>query len=89
MLFGEYIWLMVLVEYFVDEIREVFFDFFDLEVCVYVVFIQMVIGGFFEQVDVIFVCVEVEGKFVCKFVIKGVSYILQMDLLLGEFIVEL
>lgn len=45
MLFGEYIRLMALVEYSADEIREVFSDFPDLEVCVYAAPTQTVIGG--------------------------------------------
>ena len=45
MLFGEYIRLMALVEYSTDEIKTVFSDFPDLEVCVYAAPTQTVIGG--------------------------------------------
>ncbi|MDT5070762.1 MAG: polyketide synthase 13, partial [Mycobacterium sp.] len=44
MLFGEYIRLMALVEYSADEIKTVFSDYPDLEVCVYAAPTQTVIG---------------------------------------------
>ena len=53
MLFGEYIRLMALVEYSADEIKTVFSDYPDLEVCVYAAPTQTVIGGPPEQVDAI------------------------------------
>src|SRR5882757_6199406 len=89
MLFGEYIRLMALVEYSPDEIREVFSDFPDLEVCVYAAPTQTVIGGPPEQVDAIIVRAESEGKFARKFQTKGASHTQQMDPLLGELAAEL
>jgi len=62
MLFGEYIRLMALVEYSADEIKTVFSDFPDLEVCVYAAPTQTVIGGPPEQVDAIIERAEKEGK---------------------------
>lgn len=89
MLFGEYIRLMALVEYSADEIREVFSDFPDLEVCVYAAPTQTVIGGPPEQVDAILARAEAEGKFARKFATKGASHTSQMDPLLGELTAEL
>ncbi|MCU1697201.1 MAG: polyketide synthase [Mycobacterium sp.] len=89
MLFGEYIRLMALVEYSPDEIREVFSDFPDLEVCVYAAPTQTVIGGPPEQVDAIIARAESEGKFARKFQTKGASHTQQMDPLLGELAAEL
>ncbi|HEU4362633.1 MAG TPA: acyltransferase domain-containing protein, partial [Mycobacterium sp.] len=89
MLFGEYIRLMALVEYSADEIKTVFSDFPDLEVCVYAAPNQTVIGGPPEQVDAIIARAESEGKFARKFQTKGASHTQQMDPLLGEFSAEL
>ncbi len=89
MLFGEYIRLMALVEYSADEIKTVFSDFPDLEVCVYAAPTQTVIGGPPEQVDAIIARAESEGKFARKFQTKGASHTSQMDPLLGELAAEL
>ena len=89
MLFGEYIRLMALVEYSADEIKTVFADFPDLEVCVYAATTQTVIGGPPEQVDAIIARAESEGKFARKFQTKGASHTSQMDPLLGELAAEL
>ena len=89
MLFGEYIRLMALVEYSADEIKTVFSDFPDLEVCVYAAPTQTVIGGPPEQVDAIIDRAEKEGKFARKFQTKGASHTTQMDPLLGELAAEL
>lgn len=89
MLFGEYIRLMALVEYSADEIKTVFSDFPDLEVCVYAAPTQTVIGGPPEQVDAIIARAEQEGKFARKFQTKGASHTSQMDPLLGELAAEL
>ena len=89
MLFGEYIRLMALVEYSADEIKTVFSDFPDLEVCVYAAPTQTVIGGPPEQVDAIIARCEAEGKFARKFQTKGASHTQQMDPLLGELAAEL
>ncbi|ANW62334.1 polyketide synthase [Mycobacterium sp. djl-10] len=89
MLFGEYIRLMALVEYSVDEIKTVFSDFPDLEVCVYAAPTQTVIGGPPEQVDAIIARAEAEGRFARKFQTKGASHTQQMDPLLGELAAEI
>jgi polyketide synthase 13 len=89
MLFGEYIRLMALVEYSADEVKTVFSDFPDLEVCVYAAPTQTVIGGPPEQVDAIIARCEAEGKFARKFQTKGASHTQQMDPLLGELTAEL
>ena len=89
MLFGEYIRLMALVEYSADEIKTVFSEFPDLEVCVYAAPTQTVIGGPPEQVDAIIERCEKEGKFARKFQTKGASHTQQMDPLLGELAAEL
>ena len=89
MLFGEYIRLMALVEYSADEIKTVFSDFPDLEVCVYAAPTQTVIGGPPAQVDAIIERCESEGKFARKFQTKGASHTTQMDPLLGELAAEL
>jgi polyketide synthase 13 len=89
MLFGEYIRLMALVEYSADEIKTVFSDFPDLEVCVYAAPTQTVIGGPPEQVDAIIERAETQGKFARKFQTKGASHTSQMDPLLGELTAEL
>ncbi|MGV0837696.1 polyketide synthase Pks13 [Mycolicibacterium thermoresistibile] len=89
MLFGEYIRLMALVEYSADEIKTVFSDYPDLEVCVYAAPTQTVIGGPPEQVDAIIARAEQEGKFARKFQTKGASHTQQMDPLLGELAAEL
>ncbi|TDH51031.1 acyltransferase domain-containing protein [Mycobacterium eburneum] len=89
MLFGEYIRLMALVEYSADEIKTVFADFPDLEVCVYAAPNQTVIGGPPEQVDAIIARAEAEGRFARKFQTKGASHTAQMDPLLGEFTADL
>lgn len=89
MLFGDYIRLMALVEYSADEIKTVFSDFPDLEVCVYAAPTQTVIGGPPEQVDAIIARAESEGKFARKFQTKGASHTSQMDPLLGELAAEL
>ncbi|KAA1250988.1 type I polyketide synthase [Mycobacterium simiae] len=89
MLFGEYIRLMALVEYSADEIKTVFSDFPDLEVCVYAAPTQTVIGGPPEQVDAIIARAESSGKFARKFQTKGASHTQQMDPLLGELSAEL
>jgi polyketide synthase 13 len=89
MLFGEYIRLMALVEYSADEIKTVFCDFPDLEVCVFAAPTQTVIGGPPEQVDAIIARAESEGKFARKFQTKGASHTQQMDPLLGELAAEL
>ena len=89
MLFGEYIRLMALVEYSADEIKTVFSDYPDLEVCVYAAPTQTVIGGPPEQVDAIIERAEKEGKFARKFQTKGASHTSQMDPLLGELTAEL
>ncbi|MCV7374876.1 type I polyketide synthase [Mycolicibacterium arabiense] len=89
MLFGEYIRLMALVEYSAEEIKTVFSDFPDLEVCVYAAPTQTVIGGPPEQVDAIIARAESEGKFARKFQTKGASHTQQMDPLLGELAAEI
>jgi polyketide synthase 13 len=89
MLFGEYIRLMALVEYSADEIKTVFSEFPDLEVCVYAAPTQTVIGGPPDQVDAIIARAESEGKFARKFQTKGASHTQQMDPLLGELTAEL
>jgi polyketide synthase 13 len=89
MLFGEYIRLMALVEYSAEEIKTVFSDFPDLEVCVYAAPTQTVIGGPPDQVDAIIARAESEGKFARKFQTKGASHTQQMDPLLGELTAEL
>ncbi|MCV7319075.1 polyketide synthase [Mycolicibacterium confluentis] len=89
MLFGEYIRLMALVEYSADEIKTVFSDYPDLEVCVYAAPTQTVIGGPPDQVDAIIARAESEGKFARKFQTKGASHTQQMDPLLGELTAEL
>ncbi len=89
MLFGEYIRLMALVEYSADEIKSVFSDYPDLEVCVYAAPTQTVIGGPPDQVDAIIERAEREGKFARKFQTKGASHTTQMDPLLGELAAEL
>jgi len=89
MLFGEYIRLMALVEYSIDEIETVFADFKDLEVCVYAAPTQTVIGGPPDQVDAIIARAESEGKFARRFQTKGASHTSQMDPLLGELAAEL
>ncbi len=89
MLFGEYIRLMALVEYSAEEIKTVFSDYPDLEVCVYAAPTQTVIGGPPEQVDAIIERAEKEGKFARKFETKGASHTQQMDPLLGELAAEL
>ncbi len=89
MLFGEYIRLMALVEYSADEIKTVFADFPELEVCVYAAPTQTVIGGPPEQVDAIIARAESSGKFARKFQTKGASHTSQMDPLLGELAAEL
>jgi polyketide synthase 13 len=89
MLFGEYIRLMALVEYSAEEIKTVFSDYPDLEVCVYAAPSQTVIGGPPEQVDAIIERAEKEGKFARKFQTKGASHTQQMDPLLGELSAEL
>jgi len=89
MLFGEYIRLMALVEYSADEIKTVFSDYPDLEVCVYAAPTQTVIGGPPAQVDAIIERAEKEGKFARKFQTKGASHTTQMDPLLGELAAEL
>jgi polyketide synthase 13 len=89
MLFGEYIRLMALVEYSAEEIKTVFSDYPDLEVCVYAAPTQTVIGGPPDQVDAIIARAESEGKFARKFQTKGASHTQQMDPLLGELAAEL
>ena len=89
MLFGEYIRLMALVEYSADEIKTVFSDYPDLEVCVYAAPTQTVIGGPPEQIDAIILRAESEGKFARKFQTKGASHTQQMDPLLGELSAEI
>ena len=89
MLFGEYIRLMALVEYSAEEIKTVFSDYPDLEVCVYAAPTQTVIGGPPEQVDAIIERAEKEGKFARRFQTKGASHTQQMDPLLGELAAEL
>lgn len=89
MLFGEWIRLMALVEYSLDEIETVFADFKDLEVCVYAAPTQTVIGGPPDQVDAIIERCEQEGKFARKMQTKGASHTSQMDPLLGELAAEL
>ncbi|MDT5069823.1 MAG: polyketide synthase 13 [Mycobacterium sp.] len=89
MLFGEYIRLMALVEYSAEEIRDVFSDFPDLEVCVYAAPTQTVIGGPPEQVDAIIARAESEGRFARKMQTKGASHTQQMDPLLGELAAEI
>ncbi|WP_372585196.1 polyketide synthase Pks13 [Mycobacteroides abscessus] len=89
MLFGDYIRLMALVEYSADELKTVFSDFPDLEVCVYAAPSQTVIGGPPAQVDAIVARCEAEGKFARKLQTKGAGHTSQMDPLLGEFAAEL
>ncbi len=89
MLFGDYIRLMALVEYSAEEIKTVFSDYPDLEVCVYAAPTQTVIGGPPAQVDAIIERAEAEGKFARKFQTKGASHTTQMDPLLGELAAEL
>lgn len=89
MLFGDYIRLMALVEYAADELKTVFADFPDLEVCVYAAPSQTVIGGPPAQVDAIVARCEAEGKFARKLQTKGAGHTSQMDPLLGEFAAEL
>jgi polyketide synthase 13 len=80
---------MALVEYSADEIKTVFSDYPDLEVCVYAAPTQTVIGGPPEQVDAIIARAEAEGKFARKFQTKGASHTQQIDPLLGELAAEL
>jgi len=54
-----------------DEIKTVFSEFPDLEVCVYAAPTQTVIGGPPDQVDAIIARAESEGKFARKFQTKG------------------
>lgn len=89
MLFGEYIRLMALVEYSADEIKTVFADYPDLEVCVYAAPTQTVIGGPPAQIDAIIARAEAEGKFARKLQTKGASHTQQMDPLLGELSAEI
>ncbi|MCV7382360.1 acyltransferase domain-containing protein [Mycolicibacter longobardus] len=89
MLFGEYIRFMALVEYSADELKTVFADFPDLEVCVYAAPSQTVIGGPPEQIDAIVARAEAEGRFARKLQTKGAGHTSQMDPLLGEFSAEL
>jgi len=89
MLFGEYIRFMAIVEYSADELKTVFADFPDLEVCVYAAPSQTVIGGPPEQIDAIVARAESEGKFARKLQTKGAGHTSQMDPLLGEFSAEL
>ena len=89
MLFGDYIRLMALVEYSADELKTVFADFPDLEVCVYAAPSQTVIGGPPEQIDAIVARCEAEGRFSRKLQTKGAGHTSQMDPLLGEFSAEL
>lgn len=89
MLFGEYIRFMALVEYSADELKTVFADFPDLEVCVYAAPSQTVIGGPPEQIDAIVARAESEGRFARKLQTKGAGHTSQMDPLLGEFSAEL
>jgi polyketide synthase 13 len=89
MLFGEYIRLMALVEYSADELKTVFADFPDLEVCVYAAPSQTVIGGPPAQIDAIVARCEAEGRFARKLQTKGAGHTSQMDPLLGEFSAEL
>ncbi|WP_059014274.1 polyketide synthase Pks13 [Mycobacterium sp. M26] len=89
MLFGEYIRLMALVEYSSDEIKTVFSDYPDLEVCVYAAPTQTVIGGPPDQIDAIVARAEAEGKFARKLQTKGASHTQQMDPLLGELSAEI
>jgi len=89
MLFGEYIRLMALVEYSADEIKTVFSDYPDLEVCVYAAPSQTVIGGPPEQIDAIVARAEAEGRFARKLQTKGASHTQQMDPLLGELSAEI
>ncbi|WP_264916327.1 acyltransferase domain-containing protein, partial [Mycobacterium kiyosense] len=89
MLFGEYIRFMAIVEYSADELKTVFGDFPDLEVCVYAAPSQTVIGGPPEQIDAIVARAESEGKFARKLQTKGAGHTSQMDPLLGEFSAEL
>ncbi|MEU9806767.1 polyketide synthase Pks13 [Mycobacterium sp. NPDC050853] len=89
MLFGDYIRLMALVEYSADELKTVFADFPDLEVCVYAAPSQTVIGGPPVQIDAIVARCESEGKFARKLQTKGAGHTSQMDPLLGEFAAEL
>jgi len=89
MLFGEYIRFMAIVEYSADELKTVFADFPDLEVCVYAAPSQTVIGGPPEQIDAIVARCEAEGKFARKLQTKGAGHTSQMDPLLGEFSAEL
>ncbi|CAM3276537.1 polyketide synthase [Mycobacterium intermedium] len=89
MLFGEYIRFMAIVEYSADELKTVFSDYPDLEVCVYAAPSQTVIGGPPEQIDAIIARAESEGKFARKLQTKGAGHTSQMDPLLGEFSAEL
>jgi polyketide synthase 13 len=89
MLFGEYIRFMAIVEYSADELKTVFADFPDLEVCVYAAPGQTVIGGPPEQIEAIVARAESEGKFARKLQTKGAGHTSQMDPLLGEFSAEL
>ncbi|SPM33936.1 polyketide synthase [Mycobacterium rhizamassiliense] len=89
MLFGEYIRFMAIVEYSADELKTVFADFPDLEVCVYAAPSQTVIGGPPDQIDAIVARAESEGKFARKLQTKGAGHTSQMDPLLGEFSAEL
>jgi len=89
MLFGDYIRLMALVEYSAEELKTVFADFPDLEVCVYAAPSQTVIGGPPAQIDAIVERCEAEGKFARKLQTKGAGHTSQMDPLLGEFAAEL
>jgi polyketide synthase 13 len=89
MLFGEYIRFMAIVEYSADELKTVFADFPDLEVCVYAAPSQTVIGGPPEQIDAIVARCEAEGRFARKLQTKGAGHTSQMDPLLGEFSAEL
>src|SRR6201997_5220627 len=89
MLFGEYIRFMAIVEYSADELKTVFGDFPDLEVCVYAAPSQTVIGGPPDPIEAIVARAEAEGKFARKLQTKGAGHTSQMDPLLGEFSAEL
>ncbi|MBV8180596.1 MAG: acyltransferase domain-containing protein, partial [Mycobacterium sp.] len=78
-----------IVEYSADELKTVFADFPDLEVCVYAAPSQTVIGGPPEQIDAIVARCEAEGRFARKLQTKGAGHTSQMDPLLGEFSAEL
>ena len=81
--------LMALVEYSADEIKTVFSDFPDLEVCVYAAPNQTVIGGPARTGGRDHRTGRGRGQVRPQVQTKGASHTTQMDPLLGELAAEL